>query len=98
MPVDEVGDLFGVELDDEDVDTVGGLMAKHLGKVPIPGAEVICEGLHFTAESPAGRRNKVVTVVVSPLGWNAEQERPAAEDDSSGEDATDSDAAVAGKS
>ena len=95
MPVDEVGDLFGVELDDEDVDTVGGLMAKHLGKVPIPGAEVICEGLHFTAESPAGRRNKVVTVVVSPLGWNAEHERPATEDNSSDESASDSDAAAA---
>jgi CBS domain containing-hemolysin-like protein len=95
MPVDEVGDLFGVELDDEDVDTVGGLMAKHLGKVPIPGAEVICEGLHFTAESPAGRRNKVVTVVVSPLGWNAEHGRPATEDNSSDESASDSDAAAA---
>ncbi len=95
MPVDEVGDLFGVELDDEDVDTVGGLMAKHLGKVPIPGAEVICEGLHFTAESPAGRRNKVVTVVVSPLGWNAEHERPADRGRSVGrERLADSDAAA----
>ena len=42
-------------------------MAKHLGKVPIPGAEVVCEGLHFQAESLAGRRNKVVTVVVTPV-------------------------------
>ena len=68
MPIDELGDLFDVELDDEDVETVGGLMAKHLGKVPIPGAEVVCEGLHFQAEELAGRRNKVVTVVVSRLG------------------------------
>ena len=42
-------------------------MAKHLGRVPIPGAEVVCEGLHFQAESLAGRRNKVVTVVVTPV-------------------------------
>jgi CBS domain containing-hemolysin-like protein len=66
MPLDEVGELFDVELEDEDVETIGGLMAKHLGKVPIPGAEVTCQGLHLLAESRAGRRNKVVTVVVSP--------------------------------
>ncbi len=70
MPVDELGELFDVEIDDEDVETVGGLMAKHLGKVPIPGAEVVCEGLHFQAESLAGRRNRVVTVLVSPVGWS----------------------------
>jgi len=64
LPVDELGELFGVQIDDEDIETVGGLMAKHLGKVPIPGAEVVCEGLHLQAESLAGRRNKVVTVVV----------------------------------
>jgi hypothetical protein len=73
-------------------------MAKHLGKVPIPGAEVICEGLHFTAESPAGRRNKVVTVVVSPVGWSADDEQPAETEASSDDTASDSDAAVAGKS
>ncbi len=66
LPVDELGDLFGVRIDDEDIETVGGLMAKHLGRVPIPGAEVVCEGLHLQAESLAGRRNKVVTVVVRP--------------------------------
>jgi CBS domain containing-hemolysin-like protein len=64
LSVDELGELFHVEIDDEDIETVGGLMAKHLGRVPIPGAEVVCEGLHLQAESLAGRRNKVVTVVV----------------------------------
>jgi len=67
LPVDELGELFGVQIDDEDIETVGGLMAKHLGRVPIPGAEVVCEGLHLQAESLAGRRNKVVTVVVRPV-------------------------------
>ena len=68
LPVDELGKLFVVYIDDEDVETVGGLMANHLGKVPIPGAEVVVAGLHFEAESLAGRRNKVVTVVVTPVG------------------------------
>ncbi len=74
MPVDELGELFDVEIDDEDIETVGGLMAKHLGKVPIPGAEVVCEGLHLRAESLAGRRNKVGTVLVSRVADHVKQE------------------------
>jgi CBS domain containing-hemolysin-like protein len=35
LHIDELGELFGVRLDDEDVDTVGGLLAKALGRVPI---------------------------------------------------------------
>ena len=38
LAVDELGELFDVELDDEDVDTVGGLLAKALGRVPIAGS------------------------------------------------------------
>jgi CBS domain containing-hemolysin-like protein len=66
FPIDELGELFGVPLDDDDVDTVGGLMAKLLGKVPIPGAQVEIEGLglSLTAERPSGRRNQVGTVLV----------------------------------
>jgi CBS domain containing-hemolysin-like protein len=62
--VDDLGDLFGIELEDEDVDSVGGLMAKHLGKVPIPGSEVEVEGLLLRAEDPTGRRNQIGTVLV----------------------------------
>ena len=36
-PIDDLDELFGVDVEEEDVDSVGGLMAKHLGKVPIPG-------------------------------------------------------------
>ncbi|MEV6286596.1 hemolysin family protein [Kribbella sp. NPDC051770] len=63
-PIDELGELFGLPLDDDDVDTVGGLMAKLLGKVPIPGAQVEIEGLSLTAERPSGRRNQIGTVLV----------------------------------
>src|SRR5262245_5381745 len=62
--VDDLGERFGIELEDEDVDSVGGLMAKHLGKVPIPGSEVEVEGLLFRAEDPTGRRNQIGTVLV----------------------------------
>jgi CBS domain containing-hemolysin-like protein len=80
LDIEELGDLFGVRIEDEDVETVGGLMAKHLGRVPIPGAEVVCEGLHFQAESLAGRRNKIVTVVVTPARDGTE-DAPAAQED-----------------
>jgi CBS domain containing-hemolysin-like protein len=50
---------------DEDVDSVGGLMAKQLGRVPIPGSIVEAHGLRFEAEGPAGRRNKIGTVLIS---------------------------------
>ncbi|MGH3499148.1 MAG: hemolysin family protein [Nocardioidaceae bacterium] len=67
FPVDDLDDLFDVAIDDDDVDSVGGLMAKHLGKVPIPGSHVEVEGLYFEAESPSGRRNRVGTVLVRPV-------------------------------
>jgi len=45
LPVDELGELYGLQLEDEDVETVGGLMAKVLNKVPIAGAVVNYGGL-----------------------------------------------------
>jgi len=66
--VEEVEDLFSVELpNSEDVETVGGLLAARLGRVPIPGAVVEISGLRFTAESTAGRRNRIGTVLVERL-------------------------------
>jgi hypothetical protein len=35
-----------------------------LGRVPIPGASVTLDGLTFIAESPAGRRNRIGTVLI----------------------------------
>lgn len=65
--VDDLEDLFDIPIDDEDVDSVGGLMAKHLGKVPIRGSVVEVEGLRFEAEGPSGRRNRIGHVIVSRL-------------------------------
>ena len=64
LGVDELGELFGVDLEDDDVETVGGLMAKRLGRVPIPGAHIEMEGLRLTAESAEGRRRRIGTVLV----------------------------------
>lgn len=65
--VDDLVDLFDIAVEDEDVDSVGGLIAKHLGKVPITGSVVEVEGLRFEAESQSGRRNRIDTVLVSKV-------------------------------
>src|SRR5262249_16675069 len=67
FPIDDLDELFGIDVEDEDVDSVLGLMAKHLGRVPIAGAHVEAHGLRFVAEPGTGRRNKIESVLVSRL-------------------------------
>jgi CBS domain containing-hemolysin-like protein len=83
LHVEELGELFGIELEDDDVDTVGGLLAKHLGRVPIPGAEVTVEGLVLTAETAQGRRNRIGTVLVRRV--DPDPDRPEATPDAQDE-------------
>jgi CBS domain containing-hemolysin-like protein len=64
LTVEDLGDLFGLDLATHDVESVGGLMAQALGRVPIPGATVQVQGLELTAESAGGRRNRIDTVLV----------------------------------
>jgi CBS domain containing-hemolysin-like protein len=67
FPIDDLDEIFGIDVEDEDVDSVLGLMAKHLGRVPIPGSHVEAQGLRFVAEAASGRRNKIESVLVSRL-------------------------------
>ncbi len=64
LPIDELGDLFGLELEDDEVDSVGGLLTKVLGRLPVAGSSVAFEGLVLTAERTEGRRKRVSTVLV----------------------------------
>ncbi|MGL5910691.1 MAG: hemolysin family protein, partial [Phycicoccus sp.] len=64
MHVDDLAELFEVDLDDDEVDTVGGLIGKVSGRVPILGSTAEVAGLHLTAERMSGRRHRVATVVV----------------------------------
>ncbi len=66
LPVEDLGELFGIELDDTDVETVGGLLAQQLGRVPLPGTEAEIEGLKMRAEGGKdGRgRMRITSVVV----------------------------------
>jgi CBS domain containing-hemolysin-like protein len=64
MDIDDLGELFDVHIDEEDVDTVGGLLTKAIGRVPIVGSSGAVAGLVLTAERMAGRRHRVATVIV----------------------------------
>jgi CBS domain containing-hemolysin-like protein len=65
LPVEDLGELFGVELRTEDVETVAGLLAQALGRVPIPGATATVGGLTLEAEGTTGRRNRIDAVLVT---------------------------------
>ena len=65
MAVDELGELFGKDLDDDEVDTVGGFMAKHLGKIPSLGNSVEINGVILVAERMEVSRNRVSHVIAS---------------------------------
>ena len=73
LHVDDLAEELDIMLDDEvleDVETVGGLLAKYLGKVPIPGATVDVAGLEPCRGRP-GRRNQVGTILVRPVATQA---------------------------
>ena len=67
MHVDDFADLVSVDVEGEEegVDTVLGLMAKRLGRVPIPGASVDIDGWRLIAERGIDRRNRIATVLAA---------------------------------
>ena len=64
MHVDDLAAIFEVDLDEDEVDTVGGLLGKTTGMVPIVGSTCEVAGLRLVAERMSGRRNRVATVLV----------------------------------
>lgn len=60
----ELGELLEIELEDEDVDSVGGLLTKELGRLPKTGDVVEAKGLEITADRVEGRGKRLLTVVV----------------------------------
>ena len=65
LALDELGELFDLEIDDDDVDTAGGLLTKAIGRVPLPGAAGDTQGVHLQAEEATGRRRQVSTILAS---------------------------------
>ena len=60
----ELGEQLELELEDEDVDSIGGLFAKELGRLPGRGDEVTVSGLQITADRIEGRRKRLITVIL----------------------------------
>jgi CBS domain containing-hemolysin-like protein len=73
LPIEDLGELFSTELPADEVETVAGLLAQALGRVPIPGASADVAGLRLVAEGTTGRRNRIDTVLVRRV---ADDERP----------------------
>jgi magnesium and cobalt exporter, CNNM family len=75
LPVEDLGELFDVELDNDEVETVAGLLAQALGRVPIPGASANVGDLRLEAEGTTGRRNRIDTVLVTRQRTNEDADR-----------------------
>jgi CBS domain containing-hemolysin-like protein len=67
MDIDDLADLFDVDIEEDEVDTVGGLIGKSIGRVPIVGSRCEVGGLALTAERMAGRRHRIASVIVRRL-------------------------------
>lgn len=71
--LNDLEELLDVEIDIEEVDSVGGLLSWALGEVPCTGASAEVSGLKVTAEEIAGRRKQVSTVIVEIIEDEAAQ-------------------------
>lgn len=68
--VDDLEDLYDIDIDEEDVDTVGGLLTKLIGRLPEGGSMASTDDLVLVAEQPEGRNQRVAWIRVSPTeGW-----------------------------
>ena len=81
VPLEDLGELFGIEIESEEVDTVGGLLGHELGRVPLPGAQVMTHGLLLLGEGGADPKGRVriTTVLVEKI----EPDEESTEDDDS---------------
>jgi len=62
----DLGERFGLDMEDDDVDSVGGLLNKQLGRLPTKGDTVVTSGLRLTAERFEGRPKRLMRVLVEP--------------------------------
>ncbi|MGK2866413.1 MAG: hemolysin family protein [Mycobacterium sp.] len=70
LPIEDLTEIYeDLDIDEDlEVDTVGGLLAHELGRVPLPGAQVSWNGLRLRAEGGPDHRGRVRigTVLISP--------------------------------
>ena len=67
LHIEDLAEELKIKINEEDyegIDTVGGLMAQVLGRVPIAGSTVTIEGWSITSERPIGRRRRISSVII----------------------------------
>lgn len=92
VPLEDVGEIFGIDIESEDVDTVGGLLGYELGRVPLPGSRVESHGLILTGEGGADQKGRVrvSTVLVERIPTPDEPESGSSADARSGDGGAES--------
>jgi CBS domain containing-hemolysin-like protein len=76
LNIEDFAGELNIKLTDEEisgVDSVGGYVAKALGRVPIPGSTVTLSGFKLIAERPIGRRHRISKFIVERLPEPSEE-------------------------
>ncbi|GAA5154015.1 hemolysin family protein [Microbacterium pseudoresistens] len=81
LGLEDIGELFGLDLDDDDVDSIGGLLGKELGSVPRQGSTVTTHGLVLTGGASRGRGRGLATVFVERAQQPADDDERGADDE-----------------
>jgi putative hemolysin len=62
VSIDEVKDIFGVDIEGEDYDTVGGFVFSRLGRIPVVADVIEIDGIKIEVLTTVGRRVKEVKI------------------------------------
>lgn len=82
--IEDVNDLTGAEIDDEEVDSIGGWMFKELEGNPLPGQTVEFEGITF--EVAEAERLRITRVHIHKPHEEADDEEENGEENDRGDD------------
>jgi CBS domain containing-hemolysin-like protein len=62
LPIDDLNEMFDLEIEKHDFDSIGGFIVNELGRMPNVGDQVGIDGIRLKVLSVAGRRIKKVRV------------------------------------
>ena len=77
LHMEDLADELKIKIDEaefEGIDSIGGLMAQKLGRVPIAGSTINLHGFSITSERPVGRRRRISSVIIERLEAKGEDE------------------------
>ena len=68
--IEDLAEELKISIDEDEyegIDTIGGLMAQKLGRVPIAGSTITIDGWTITSERPVGRRRRISSVMIEKV-------------------------------